>query len=130
MRLTSLGLVVIPSASLAFAWYYICDLSSLELIAGREHSYQLKTRQDKIAAKMSNQHDISMAISNPVENRSSPSEPAQHSARFTSLRIRVLNVETFIRLLPGSSLHNNSVMSVDEDIGIHNMPIQDLSMLS
>ena len=79
---------------------------------------------------MSNQHDISMAISNPLVNRSWPSEPAQHSARFTSLRIRVLNVETFIRLLGESTLHNNSVMSVDEDIGIHDMPIQDLSMQS
>ena len=82
-----------------------------------------------------------MAISIPVENRSSPSEAGQNSARYTSLRIRVLNVETFIRLLPGSSLHNNSVMpihdvsilsvmSVEEDIGIHNMPIHNVSLLS
>ena len=82
--------------------------------------------------------NISMAISIPEENRPSSSEAAPNSARYTTLRSRVLNVETFIRLLPGRSLQNNSVhdvsmlsvMSVEEDIGIHDMAMHNVSMLS
>ena len=69
-----------------------------------------------------------MARSNAVVNKFWPSEPAQPSARFTSLRTRVLKVETFIRLLDESILHNNSLMSVDDDIGLHDIAIQDIAI--
>ena len=82
--------------------------------------------------------NISLAISIPEENRPSSSEAAQNSARHSTLRSRVLNVETFVRILHGNSLQNNSVhdvsmlsaMSVEEDIGNHNMAMHNVSMLS